>query len=90
MGKSMRFLESPATAEEDSYNYRVEWDDRLTSIREMMRNGGNITHYGYGSRDVYGFDNAWDVFNDLRSNPDFIHVRLIQIDQDGNEKIRNQ
>lgn len=27
MGKEMRFLESSATSEDDSYGYRVEWDD---------------------------------------------------------------
>jgi len=37
---------SSATPEEDSYGYRVEWDDQTTSVREMIRNGGTIEHYG--------------------------------------------
>jgi len=53
----------------------------------MVRNGGIIEHYGLGSRDVSGFDNAWDVFNDYRDNPDLIGVRLIKIDSDGNESV---
>jgi hypothetical protein len=87
MGRGMRFLESSATPEEDSYGYRVEWDDQTTSVREIIRNGGKIEHYGSGSRDISGFDNAWDVFNYYRDNPDFIGVRLIRIDSNGNESI---
>lgn len=48
----MRLLETSATPEEDSYGYRVERDDQTTSVREMVRNGGTIEHYGSGSRDV--------------------------------------
>jgi hypothetical protein len=87
MARGMRYLESSATPEEDSYRYRVKWDDQTTSVKEMIKNGGKIEHYGPGSRDVSGFDNAWDVFNDFRDNPDFIGVRLIRIDSDGNESI---
>ena len=47
MGKGMRFFESSATPEEDSYGYRVEWDDQTTSVREMYRNGGKIEHYPF-------------------------------------------
>ena len=53
----------------------------------MIYNGGKIEHYGSGSRNVSGFDNAWDVFNYYRDNPDFIGVRLIRIDSNGNESI---
>jgi len=87
MGKGMRFLESAATPEEESYRYRVEWDDQTTSVREMIINEKELEHYGPGSRDVSGYDNAWDVFNDYRDNPDFIGVRLIKIDSSGNESI---
>lgn len=87
MGRGSRFLESSATPEEDLYDYRIEWDDRTTSVREMVRNGGIIEHYGAGSREVSGFDNAWDIFNDYKHNPDFIGVRLIKIDSNGNESI---
>ena len=87
MARGTRFLESSATPEEDSYGYRVEWDDRTTSIKEMIRNGGEIEHYGSGSLDVSGFDNAWDMFNKFRDNPDLIGVRLIKIDSDGNESV---
>lgn len=87
MGRGKRFLEASATPEEDSYRYRVEWDDQTTSVRDMVRNGVKIEHYGPGARDVSGFDNAWDVFNDYRDSPDFIGVRLIRIDLDGSESI---
>ena len=83
----MRFLESSATPEEDSYGYRIEWDDRITSVKEMCRNGGNVEHFGYGSRDVSGFDNAWDIFNDYRDDPIFRGVRLIRIDSNGAESV---
>jgi hypothetical protein len=53
----------------------------------MIRNGGIIGHYGPGSRDVSGFDNAWDVNIDYGDSPDFIGVRLIRIDTDRNESI---
>lgn len=87
MGRGMRFLESSATPEEDSYGYRIEWDDQVTSVREMIRYGRDIEHYGPGSRDVSGFDNAWDIFNNYRESPDFKGVRLIKIDSNGNESI---
>ena len=53
----------------------------------MIRNSAKIEHYGPGSRDVIGYDNAWDMFNNYRYNPDFIGVRLIRIDSDGNESV---
>lgn len=58
MGRGTRFLESSATLEQDSYDYRVEWDDQTTSVKDMVRNGGSVEHYGPGSRTVSGFDNA--------------------------------
>ena len=85
MGKGLSFLESSATPEEDSYEYRVEWDDSLSSSAEMIKNGFKVEHYGSGSREVSGFDNAWDVFNYYSDNPDYIGVRLIRIDSEGNE-----
>ena len=87
MGKSTRYLESSATIGEDSYSYRIEWDDSTTSVKDMFRNGFQIEHYGPGSKTVSGFDNAWDVFNDYCGNPDLIGVRLIKIDSLGNEEI---
>lgn len=87
MGKGTRFLESSATPEEDSYRYRVEWDDQTTSVKEMVYNGGVLEHYGFGSIDVSGFDNAWDVYNDYAASPYFKGVRLIKIDSNGNESI---
>ena len=85
MGRDGRFLESPATPEEDSYGYRVEWRDRESSAYEMLRNGMKIKHYGPGSKNVQGFDNAWDVYNEYKRNPDFKGVRLIRIDSTGKE-----
>ena len=88
--KGMRFLESSSTPEEDSYRYRIDWDDRISSnVNEYVRNGNQFTHYGAGSRSVGGFDNAWEAFNDLRNNPNFSGVKLIQIDSDGNEITRD-
>lgn len=83
----MRFLETSATPEEDSYGYRVEWDDQTTSVKDMFNDGGVIEHYGFGSRDVTGFDNAWDIFNYYRDNPDYVGVRLIKIDSNGYESL---
>lgn len=86
MSKSTRYLESSATPEEDSYSYRVEWDHQTNTAKDMVF-GEPYTDYGAGSRDVCGFDNAWDVYNDLLESPWYRGVRLIQIDSDGNERI---
>ena len=88
MGKGTRFLESSATEEEDSYDYRVEWDDKVGNYDFQTR---EFEHYGSGS--FYfskDFDNAWDCFCDIRDNPDYKGVRLIQIDDNGNEWVRNE
>ena len=94
MSRGMRFRETPATPEEDSYDYRVEWDGRLSSAEESFasyKTTGKleVKNYGPGLRTFSGLDNAWDLFCDLRDNPDYIRVRLIQIDKDGNERVRN-
>lgn len=83
MGRGMRFRETPATPDEDSYTYRVEWDARIHIV------GGKVKNDGPGSRSFNGFDNAWDVYCDRLDDPDYIRVRLIQIDKDGNETRRN-
>lgn len=87
MGRGTRYLESSATEEEDSYGYRVEWDDCVTADYDYSEGKIKVTHNGSGSRDVSGFDNAWDVFNDYRDNPDYVGVRLIQISDDGSESV---
>ncbi|MCD7918732.1 MAG: hypothetical protein LUG45_01375 [Clostridiales bacterium] len=87
MARSIRYLESSATPEEDSYGYRIEWDDISVVDFDMTERKAKIKHFGPGSRSVSGFDNAWDVFNDYRDNPDYRGVRLIRIDSDGNERI---
>lgn len=87
MGRGSRFLESSATEEEDSYEYRVEWDDIITVDYDYAERSVKTEHHGSGSRDVSGFDNAWDVFNDCRDNPDFVGVRLIKIDSNGSESV---
>ena len=86
MGRGTRFLESPATPEEDSFRYRVEWDDVITDNGEYGIKL-KIIHLGPGSRDVSGFDNAWDAFNDLKRNPDVVRPRLIRIYDDGTESV---
>ena len=85
MGRGVRFRESSATEEEDSYDYRVEWDDYITTYYDSLKQSIELEHHGSGTRDVSGFDNAWDVYNDYRDNPDYIGVRLIRIDSNGNE-----
>lgn len=87
MGRGTRYLESSATEKEDSYGYRVEWDDCITVDYDWHERCMKAHHAGPGSRTVCGFDNAWDVFNDYRDNPDYVRVRLIQIDSDGSESI---
>lgn len=87
MGRGSRFLESPATEEEDSYKYRIEWDDHITIDYDLNESCMKTKHDGYGSRNVSGFDNAWDVFNDYRDDPDYKGVRLIKIDSNGLESI---
>lgn len=86
MGRNnTRYLESPATEEEDSYNYRVEWDKHETSDYDFSERKLNVTDFGSGSEDISGFDNAWDMFNDLRDSPDYHGIRLIRISSDGTE-----
>ncbi len=87
MGRGSRFLETSATEKEDSYSYRVEWDDQITGSYDRTEGRIKIEHHGSGSRNVSGFDNAWDVFNDYCDDPDYRGVRLIQIDSDGSERI---
>lgn len=87
MGRGTRYLESSATEKEDSYRYRVEWDDYITADYDRSEGRIKVEHHGGGSRDVSGFDNAWDVFNDYRDHPDYKGVRLIQIDSDGSESV---
>jgi hypothetical protein len=80
-------LESQSAMDEEASDYRVEWDDRLSSTREIFKKGGKIIHYGSGSMEVSGYDNARDIFCDYRDDMDFIGVRLIKINNDGNESI---
>ena len=87
MGRGTRFLESSATEQEDSYEYRVEWDDYITVDYDWYEQCMKTEHHGPNSRNVFGFDNAWDVFNDYRDNPDYRGVRLIRIDSEGIESI---
>ena len=88
MGRSTRYLESSATNEENSYDYRVEWDDKFGDYNFKTC---ELTHHGPGSRYFSrDFDNAWDCFCDLCNIPDYIGVRLIQIDSNGNEWVRDR
>ena len=87
MGSGTRYLESSATEKEDSYRYRVEWDDYITADYDRKEGRIKIEHHGCGYRDVSGFDNARDVFNDYRDHPDYKGVRLIRIDSDGSESV---
>lgn len=87
MGRGTRFLESSATTEEDSYEYRVEWDDYITVDYDWNESVMKAEHHGAGSVNVSGFDNAWDVFNDYRDNPNYKGVRLIRIDSSGVESL---
>ena len=55
----------------------MEWDDYITADYDRSEGRIKVEHHGGGSRDVSGFDNAWDVFNDYRDHPDYKGVRLI-------------
>lgn len=80
MSKGMRFMESPATSEEDSYDYRVEWDDHVLYFK-------NGEHLGAGSEYFTGLDNAWDRFCDYKETMSYKGLRLIQIDSNGFERL---
>lgn len=75
MGKrSTMYLESDATDEENSYDYIVEWDDNISDYdfekREIIHKGPDsiIYHRNY--------DDAWEAYQKLKSDPNFINVRL--------------
>lgn len=86
MSRNTRSLESPATTEENNYDYRVEWNDHLFYNYKTE----TLEHNGSGARYYYNdFDGAWDCFCDLRRNPDYIGLRLIQIRSDGSEFVRD-
>lgn len=87
MGRGTRYLESSATEEEDSYGYRVEWDDCIVTDFDRVERKFRTIHKGSGKREVSGFDNAWDVFNDYSDSLDYIGVRLIQVFHDGSERV---
>ena len=83
MRKDTSFLERPGTHEDDAYNYSIVWDDSISSVEENIKTG-TIKHYGPGSREVSGFDNAWELFNWFRKSLSFISVQLLKKDKDGN------
>ena len=88
MSRSTRYLESSATEEENSYDYRVEWDDKLGNYNFQTR---ELEHSGPGAEWFFkDFDNAWDCFCYKRNNPNYIGLRLIQIDANGNESVRDR
>ena len=87
MSRKTGYLESSATVEENSYNYRVEWDDYITSRYDNEEWCIKCEHHGSGFREVSGFDNAWDMFNDYKEDIDYKGVKLIQIDSDGIEGV---
>lgn len=87
MRKSTGYLESSSTEEEDSYSYRVEWDDHVSPIEESVSPSADLEHDGPGSEEITGLDNAWDAFNSYRKNMDYRGVRLIRIDDSGNEEV---
>lgn len=78
--RNTRYLESPATTYENSFNYRVEWDDRF--------NADTMQHEGPGS--IYyqnDYDNAWECFCAFRDSFGFKGLRLIKIDKDNTESV---
>lgn len=83
----MRFKETAATKEENSYDYRVEWEDRMSSAKEMILSGKGVEHYGPGSRFFANYDDAWECFCNLRDDVDYRGVKMIRIDKLGNEEI---
>ena len=77
-------MESPATPEEDSYNYRVEWEDR-TCMREWFSKGGPIEHFGPGSEEFSSYDNAWDRYCDLKESVDYKGVNIVRLGRNDSE-----
>lgn len=85
MGRGLSFLESPATEEEDSYDYRVEWDDHFEVIHNTPFDS-ELVKYGSGSNSYSkNYDAAWDRYSDLINDPTYKNVRLIKIYPDGSE-----
>ncbi len=86
MGRGLGYLESPATEEENSCDYRVEWDDHIEVVYTSMFDS-EIVHHGSGS-DSYSkdYDNAWDRYSDLIDDPTYRNVRIIRIYPDGSEE----
>lgn len=87
----MRDKPSPATDEENSYDYRLEWDDKI--VYENLPEPPYIesTHEGPGSRFigrdyVYAFE-LYEQFRDATDSAMFTSVRLIRIDDEGNETV---
>ena len=75
MGRNMRFLESDATPEEDSHDYRVEWDDRVYFDDDF-----NLKHDGPGYYDfIQDYDGAWDLYCELDDNHEYKNVRIITL-----------
>jgi len=83
----MRFEESPATPEEDSYDYRLEWDDYIRFEDDFRAGTSKAFHCGPGSSKCDCFDHAWDAFKDMEGEFGYKGVRLIRIDKSGNETI---
>ena len=88
----MRYKPSPATDYENSFNYRIEWDDCInaTFADDLST---IIDHDGPRSMECSDYDYAWDEFEYYRSNvnPTYIRVRLIRINPlTGDEEITHQ
>ena len=83
MSRYADFRESSATETENSYDYRVEWDD---CIRDYDYDKKEVIHQGYDSIDYpHDYDGAYEAYCKLKHDPYHIHVRLIRIDNYGNE-----
>ena len=78
MGRGTNFMESPATEEENTYSYRVEWDKKLNYNTLSYDGPDSIFYY-------HDYDGAWDCFCNYRHSPEFVGLRLIQIDDNGSE-----
>lgn len=73
----MRFTESPATEEENSFDYIVEWDDKINY------DDTPVTHEGPGSLFYKNdYDGAWEAYNNLKKPGvvKFVNIRIRQVD----------
>lgn len=87
MREEEKISKSSVTESENSYTYRIEWEDYITEDYDWSRNSMKTIHYGSGSRNIDSLNNARDVYNEYKDDSDYKGVRLIRIDSNGLESV---